>query len=258
MKALYCVVLCASSLCLIPLLASTLPAETVIIDFESLEQANADLNCIVTPSYQENGFAITAPNAASTICSWGTSSGSFSGSTGLTFNAVDGHYFLTHNNGEPFDLLSIDIDDNFGGPVTVDYTGTKSGGGSVTQSFTTDVVDGFETFTFTGFSGLTSVDWFQSFPFHQIDNVALNVVPEPGDFNGDLIVDGADFLKWQREDGSPASLLEWEASYGNDYALAAASAAVPEPSTLLLASLTGVLVGSRRRRVSVRRCAHPR
>jgi hypothetical protein len=80
-------------------------------------------------------------------------------------------------------------------------------------------------------------------------NYVTPILQLPGDFNGDLIVDGADFLEWQREDGSPASLLEWEANYGNDYALAAASATVPEPSTLLLASLTGVLIGSRRRRV---------
>jgi hypothetical protein len=80
----------------------------------------------------------------------------------------------------------------------------------------------------------------------EFDDIQLSYATD-GDFNGDLIVDGADFLKWQREDGSPASLLEWETNYGNDYALAAASAAVPEPSTLLLASLAGLLFCSRQR-----------
>lgn len=54
----------------------------------------------------------------------------------------------------------------------------------------------------------------------------------PGDFKGDLIVNGADYLNWQREDGTPASLLEWEANYGNDYALPDVKATVPEPSSL--------------------------
>jgi hypothetical protein len=68
-----------------------------------------------------------------------------------------------------------------------------------------------------------------------------------GDFNGDLIVNGADFLKWQRDDGSPAGLLEWETNYGNDYALAAATAAVPEPTTLALALAALCWVVGRRR-----------
>ena len=64
----------------------------------------------------------------------------------------------------------------------------------------------------------------------------------PGDFNGDGIVDGVDLLKWQREDGSPVGLIEWENNYGNDYTLAAVTAAVPEPSglTLFAAGLLGM------------------
>jgi hypothetical protein len=80
-------------------------------------------------------------------------------------------------------------------------------------------------------------------------NSVETITPVPGP--GDLIVDGADFLKWQREDGTPASLLEWEANYGNDNALAAVTAgtaAVPEPgSVLLLAVAAGFLPMSRRR-----------
>ena len=78
----------------------------------------------------------------------------------------------------------------------------------------------------------------------------LTVVPElnPGDFNGDLIVDGDDFLKWQREDGTPASLLEWETSYGNDYALAAVTAAVPEPSSFALIAVGLLGMGYRRQK----------
>jgi hypothetical protein len=70
-----------------------------------------------------------------------------------------------------------------------------------------------------------------------------------GDFNGDGTVDGADFLKWQRDDGTPASLAEWEANYGNVYALAAAAVAVPEPSSFVLiaAGLFGMGFSGRKR-----------
>ncbi len=61
----------------------------------------------------------------------------------------------------------------------------------------------------------------------------------PGDFDGNGVVDGNDFLKWQREDGSAASLALWEANYGAT-ALVAAVGSVPEPSSVVLAMLVSV------------------
>jgi hypothetical protein len=77
--------------------------------------------------------------------------------------------------------------------------------------------------------------------------VQMGSPTQPGDFNGDLIVDGADFLKWQREDGTPASLLEWETFYG-DGALSAATASVPEPSGLALFAAGLLGMGYRRQK----------
>lgn len=56
----------------------------------------------------------------------------------------------------------------------------------------------------------------------------------PGDFDESGVVDGNDFLVWQR-DGSPAprslsDLNAWKANFGQSSAVAAASTAVPEPS----------------------------
>jgi len=72
-----------------------------------------------------------------------------------------------------------------------------------------------------------------------------------GDFDGDLDVDGADFLLWQRG-GSPDSLSAtdlalWEADYGGVPAVAAAQA-VPEPASwmLIVLGMCGI-VSSRRR-----------
>ena len=67
-----------------------------------------------------------------------------------------------------------------------------------------------------------------------------------GDFDGDDDVDGADFLKWQRDPGV-GNLSDWQTNYGNTALLTAASTAVPEPSTLLLSAMASLLGFSFRR-----------
>ncbi len=59
---------------------------------------------------------------------------------------------------------------------------------------------------------------------------------QPGDFDADTDVDGADFLVWQRDTGAE-SLSDWKANFGTSSA-ATNFSAVPEPSSLAL------LVGS--------------
>jgi len=67
----------------------------------------------------------------------------------------------------------------------------------------------------------------------------------PGDFDIDGDVDGYDFLAWQRGESpdplSQADLAAWEANYGTVAALSAASAVVPEPTSLALLSACGLL-----------------
>ena len=70
---------------------------------------------------------------------------------------------------------------------------------------------------------------------------------EPGDFDFNGIVDGEDFLLWQR-DPSIGSLADWKANYGlGTPPLSASSAAVPEPTASALALAALCLVMSRRR-----------
>jgi len=75
----------------------------------------------------------------------------------------------------------------------------------------------------------------------------------PGDFNVDDIVDGFDFLLWQRG-GSPnpfsaTDLSLWEANFGFVPATAASVTAVPEPSGVSLFLLGLGVLGALRQRV---------
>jgi len=105
-----------------------------------------------------------------------------------------------------------------------------------------------------------------------IDNVSVvlnpNGVVQPtnnADFNGDNIVDGADFLIWQKGFGTgnnlasgdanndlavnDADLTIWKNQFGTDPTPAtAAVGAVPEPTTLALAGLAMVAAGLAARR----------
>ncbi|HEX2473935.1 MAG TPA: serpin family protein [Lacipirellulaceae bacterium] len=60
-----------------------------------------------------------------------------------------------------------------------------------------------------------------------------------GDYNGDGVVDGADYVVWRKNDGTPAGYDAWRANFGRTMGSAALSnAAVPEPSgaNLLMAA----------------------
>jgi hypothetical protein len=72
----------------------------------------------------------------------------------------------------------------------------------------------------------------------------------PGDFDGDGIVDGEDFLLWQR-DPTVGLLSVWEANYGMGVPFSEISAAVPEPTTFTLA-LAALCLAMSRRGISAR------
>ena len=91
---------------------------------------------------------------------------------------------VKHREGLPFTILTVDLAEYstvFTAPKTITFTGYKPGGGTVTQSFTTDgIIDGlgpagdFQTFTFnTAFTGLTRVT--ASTTGFMIDNIAVQV-----------------------------------------------------------------------------------
>ena len=70
---------------------------------------------------------------------------------------------------------------------------------------------------------------------------------DPGDFDGDGDVDGADFLAWQTGAATPADLTLWENNFGTS-AAGASTGAVPEPTSICLLSIAGVMGCLRRRK----------
>ncbi|HMP07349.1 MAG TPA: hypothetical protein PJ982_13435 [Lacipirellulaceae bacterium] len=85
-----------------------------------------------------------------------------------------------------------------------------------------------------------------------VDNVRFTTPPQgtPGDFNGDDVVDGADFIIWQRggspNPNSPDDLNAWRDNFAP--AALSAAGAIPEPGSAALAACAGVLLLGRRRR----------
>ena len=64
-------------------------------------------------------------------------------------------------------------------------------------------------------------------------SLILEVTGVSSDFNQNGVIDGGDFLSWQR-DPSVGDLSDWQSNYGASSPLATAPIASPEPTTLLL------------------------
>jgi hypothetical protein len=190
--------------------SASLPAHAVTIAFDSLA-TTSNTFVAVGASYSEQGFTVTdnsgfaPPNYG--LATWGSSAVSYTGSQSLFNNGIDQETTLTKDGGGTFSLNSIDLSELFNpsSAVTVNFTGFLFGGGTVTQSFTTDGVFGAQTFVFnTSFGNVTSVSWFQSAPFHQFDNIVVDAasVPEPSPLPGLLglgTISGAALIRRSRK-----------------------------------------------------------
>jgi len=75
----------------------------------------------------------------------------------------------------------------------------------------------------------------------ELAGYTLLTVGTLGDFDGDGIIDGKDFLAWQRNP-SLGNLADWETAFGNSAPQVATSTVVPEPSALWLVAAGGLLL----------------
>ncbi|NOY43311.1 MAG: PEP-CTERM sorting domain-containing protein [Planctomycetes bacterium] len=102
---------------------------------------------------------------------------------------------------------------------------------------------------FSGPDGKTFSDFFSTTGTVGVDDYILTSLVLAGDFDADLDVDSADQTLWQTGFGGAydgGDFLDWQRNY--DGTLGPAVAAVPEPSTVLLAMLGGMACMATRRR----------
>ena len=126
------------------------------------------------------------------------------------------------------------------------------------DAFTPELGNSFEIFVASG--GVLGTFAVESLPdlgallamdvSYDATTITLAVVPAlDGDFNIDGVVNGFDFLAWQRGESpnqlSQSDLNDWKANYGTAASLSASSAVVPEPNSLGLLCLGGLLALSR-------------
>jgi hypothetical protein len=76
--------------------------------------------------------------------------------------------------------------------------------------------------------------------------VLRSIVPWPGDFNGDDVVDGADYVVWRNSIGTPEKYAEWRSNFGNSWGDAAgfSSPSVPEPVALDFIALACLILSA--------------
>lgn len=182
-------------------LCAATQSSAAVINFGGLTQAGTGFNA-VGPPYSQDGFHFTSVSGG-----FGNLLGAFQSSSpnhpagGNSATSLTAYYGLMTVTIAPasgnFDLLSIDLGDwgaNQGGGAgtfTQSFTGTKSGGGTVSQTFTISrsATPTLTTFTFSGFTNLTSVSFTQGIFFQgqgiQFNNLVVSTpsaVPEPGVF----------------------------------------------------------------------------
>jgi hypothetical protein len=175
--------------------------QTTLMDFQKLEHVDAGVEDAGNV-YAEEGFRLTKGQGEPfEFASYGTLADNYNGSTSIFNNTVDGLIRLSAVDGSDFDLLQMDVStltDGLG-DTFVEFTGTKVGGGQVSQTFT--IEDSFitqQTIRFVDFDSVVRVDWHQVSPFHQIDNIVVVMAEETvdcyADCDGSGVLDFFDFL----------------------------------------------------------------
>jgi hypothetical protein len=169
-------------LCVLAVLSLALTSDSAnaatTIDFDAFEEPGGGF--VIHPNPLDLGaYRFTSVDFSSTplLTTFQQGSPFYNGSAALSCgNASD--IILTRIDGGAFDALSVDLD-SWQGPDTIELTAELLGGGSVQQTFTTDVGVGGETVALSGFTDITSLRFeaaggspFAGI-FGQIDNLLL-------------------------------------------------------------------------------------
>ena len=150
----------------------------------------------------------------------------------LTFTAR----FNEMDSGETGTLILRSSADDFASDLVSVTNGTTTGTSDIPIEIDltdfSDVTDMTFRFYFLGSNSATNERT------RVVGPVTLFSVGLPGDFDGDGDIDGHDLLHWQQNDGSPSGLAQWQAAYD--------TAAVPEPSTVVVSATLGLLISVQR------------
>jgi len=150
-----------------------------VIDFQALEHHDA----LITnhgATYDEEGYRLSHIGGAA-LTTFGTQASRYPQSTALFNNTVNATTRLSRINGAAFDLIEMKLAElNGPNPAPVNFTGFKQGGGQVVHNVNTDgngPQNGLERFVFPNtFTNLTHVEWAQTAPFHQFDDIVVRDV----------------------------------------------------------------------------------
>jgi hypothetical protein len=161
-------------------LGMTSPTQAAIIDFNSLTGSGLVNRGL---QYQEDGFQLDNLSL-SQFTSIHSGDSRYTGTPSFFNNGSNGVTRLTQIGGGAFTLSSIDLDSFFTVPPvsSVTFTATLLGGGTTSQTFTTDsIFASLQTFIFgSAFANVTQVEWTNGPTSHSFDNIVVSAVPVPG------------------------------------------------------------------------------
>jgi hypothetical protein len=168
-------------------LGGTAHAET--IDFSnigSMGYLNVLGTLVVPGTYVEDGYTLAASGHILSALASPTPSNflAWAGSEAMTATPAS-TITLARADSAAFNLNSIDLvrlKSFAGGGNTVTFTGHIMGGGTVTQELAIGTDFSFDTYTFSGFTNLSSVTFGEPLNLlhlYQFDNINVAAVPEP-------------------------------------------------------------------------------
>jgi hypothetical protein len=184
----------------------------------------------------------------------------FDNTSELTGQAAIGYTFRVENDGQAFKGFSLpaalpggqselqlsfsDVIVNLLAGEEVDFTQFVPGG---VRKFSLLGINLDE-----GFDASVPPEFVHSFRFigdgTTIVSASGITVPEPtGDYNGNGIVDAADYVEWRNDAGTPEAYYTWRAQFGETVAGSSLHTPAPEPATWLLLMNTAAALLNRSR-----------
>jgi hypothetical protein len=168
----------------------------------------------------------------------------------ITIERVDGDVFdlnaftakllaNTAGAGADFEVVPfLDGEEVLPDPVIFNATGYYG------QSFSYDTTPnplGQSTAPLTGYDKYT-IDLYVDFAWTALTLIGAPIPAAPGDYNGNGIVDAADYVVWRKTDGTQAGFETWRGHFGETAGSGSVtSVTIPEPATIALVVIALVL-----------------